>query len=104
MARFDVYANPEAAERKHSPYLLDVQNNHISALSTRAVVPLRREAMFGPPARNLNPALTVGNDLVVLDTATLGAVPVQALRKPIANLREAHALIQEALDALFGAY
>ena len=27
MARFDVYANPQALERKHTPYLLDVQND-----------------------------------------------------------------------------
>ena len=65
MARFDVYANPLATERKHTPYLLDVQNDYIDALPTRIVVPLRREAVFGPRARNLNPALLVGADKVV---------------------------------------
>ena len=44
MARYDVYANPEASERKHTPYLLDVQNDYIDALTTRIVVPLRTEA------------------------------------------------------------
>jgi toxin CcdB len=39
MARFDVYANPEAAERRHTPYFLDVQNDYIADLATRAVVP-----------------------------------------------------------------
>jgi toxin CcdB len=34
MARFDVYANPEASERKHTPYLLDVQNDYIDAPAT----------------------------------------------------------------------
>jgi toxin CcdB len=104
MARFDVYANPQAAERKHTPYLLDVQNDFIDALSTRAVVPLRRESVFGPRARNLNPAFVVGADNVVLDTAALGAVPLTELRKTVSNLREARAAIQEALDTLFGAY
>ena len=68
------------------------------------VVPLRREAVFGPRARNLNPALLVGADKVVLDTAALGAVPLAVLRKAVANLRETRAVIQEALDTLFGAY
>ena len=54
MARYDVYPNPEASERKHTPYLLDVQNDYIDALTTRVVVPLRTEAAFGPRARNLN--------------------------------------------------
>ena len=52
MARFDVYANPEASERKLTPYFMDLQNNHINHLATRVVVPLRREAAFGPRARN----------------------------------------------------
>jgi toxin CcdB len=104
MARFDVYANPEPAERKHTPYVLDVQNTYIEHLSTRVVVPLRRESAFGPRARNLNPLLTVANDAVVLDTATLGAVPLGELRKPVANLAGERGQIQEALDTLFGAY
>ena len=78
MARFDVYANP--------------------------VVPLRREAAFGPWPRNLNPLLQVNADSVVMDTAAIGAVPGSELRKPLANLRDARAAVQEALDTLFGAY
>ena len=104
MARFDVYANPQASERKLTPYLLDVQNDFIDALSTRVVIPLRREAAFGPKARNLNPVLVVGADNTVLDTAALGAVPVSELRKPVANLRQDSPAILEALDTLFGAY
>lgn len=104
MARYDVYANPEASERKQTPYFLDVQNNYIDTLTTRVVIPLRREAVFGPRARDLNPLLTVGADNVILDTAALGAVPISELRKPVANLREAGSLVREALDTLFGAY
>jgi toxin CcdB len=104
MAQFDAYANPEASERKHTPYLLDVQNDYIDSLATRVVIPLRRQALFGPPARDLNPIVAVGDDKVVLDTAALGAVPITELRRPVANLREARTSILEALDALFGAY
>ena len=104
MARFDVYANPDTSERKHTPYYVDVQNDFIDALTTRVVIPMRKEAVFGARARNLNPALTVGADSVVLDTAAIGAVPLSELRKPVANLRDNRALVQEALDTLFGAY
>jgi len=103
MARFDVYANPEASERKHTPYLLDVQNDYIDALTTRVVIPMRRETVFGPRARNLNPAFIIAADNVVLDTAALGAIPLSELRKPVASLRETRVVIQEALDTLFGA-
>jgi toxin CcdB len=104
MARFDVYANPEPGERRHTPYLLDVQNDYISALASRVVIPLRRQAAFGPPAGDLNPVLSVEQDMVVLDTAALGAVPMALLKPPVANLRRDRETIQEALDALFGSH
>jgi toxin CcdB len=104
MARFDVYANPDAAERKHTPYFLDVQNDYIDHIATRVMVPLRREAAFGPRPRNLNPLLEFGPDKVVLDTAALGAVPLSELRRPVGHLGAERAAIQEALDTLFGAY
>lgn len=104
MARYDVYANPDAVERKRTPYLLDVQNDYIDTLNTRVVVPIHREAAFGPRARNLNPLLLVSGESVVLDTAAMGAVPLAELKKKVASLRDSRALIQEALDTLFGAY
>jgi toxin CcdB len=104
MGRFDVYANPEAGERKHTPYFLDVQNDYIAGLETRVVIPLRREAVFGPRARALHPLVNLGAEKLVLDTAAIGAVPTSELRKVVGRLTEARAEVQEALDALFGAY
>jgi toxin CcdB len=104
VARFDVYANPQASERRHTPYLVDVQNSYIDQLATRVMIPLRRESLFGPRARDLHPLFTVAGTPVVLDTATLGAVPMSVLRNPVADLREHRDLVQTALDTLFGAY
>ncbi|MFZ2651254.1 MAG: CcdB family protein [Burkholderiaceae bacterium] len=104
MARFDAYANPDASERKHTPFFVDVQNEFIDALTTRVVIPLRKESAFGARARNLNPLLIVAGEKVVLDTAAIGAVPLSELRRRVANLRDDRAMVQEALDTLFGAY
>jgi toxin CcdB len=104
MARFDVYANPITAERRLTPYFLDVQNDYIDRLDTRVVIPLRREAAFGPRARDLHPLLQVNGEPVVLDTAALGAVPRGELRKPVAHLGDAREPVQAALDTLFGAF
>jgi toxin CcdB len=104
MARFDVYANPDPAERKSTPNLLDVQNNYIDALSTRVVLPLRREAAFGPAARHLNPVVIVGGEAVVLDTAAIGAVPAAELKKWVASLKADRNTIQDALDTLLGGF
>jgi toxin CcdB len=99
-----VYPNPVAAERRFTPYFLDVQNDYINGLDTRVMIPLRRESAFGPRARDLHPLVSVGNDSLVLDTAGIGAVPTAELRKPVAQLREARADVQSALDTLFGSY
>ena len=104
MARFDVFANPDAAERVHTPYFLDVQNDHIDGLDTRVVIPLRTEAAFGPRARRLNPLLAVADAPLVLDTAALGAVPLFELRQPLLRLGNSRAAVQDALDTLFGGY
>lgn len=104
MARYDVYANPDTTERKTTPYLLDVQNDYIDALGTRVVVPLRRESVFGPPARHLSPVVTVGGEGVVLDTAALGTVPAAELKKWVTSLKADRNTIQEALDTLFGGF
>lgn len=104
MARYDVHPNPTVAERKHTPYLVDVQNDFIDGLQSRVVIPLRREAVFGPRARNLNPLFQVKGVGVVLDTAALGAIPSAVLRAPVASLHGQRAEVQEALDTLFGAF
>ena len=56
-----------------------------------------------PRAKDLNPLIMVSADAVVVDTGALGAIPVAELKKPVDNLREQCAQIQDALDALFGA-
>lgn len=104
MARFDVYANPIARERRATPFFLDVQNDHISGLGTRIIIPLRREADFGARAQRLNPLVLVGDEAVVLDTAALGAVPLNLLKRPLVNLRAQRDDITTALDTVFGAY
>ena len=104
MARFDVYPHPDAVLRKKTPYLLDVQNSHISRIATRVVVPLRPAGLFTQPMRDLNPTFEIAGKQVVLDTAALAAVPAAVLKKPVLNLALQSNTIVAALDVLFGAY
>lgn len=104
MARFDVYANPDRTERKLIPFFLDVQSDHIQAIQTRVVVPLWSRDALPERLENLNPGFEVAGHGVVMDTPALGAVPIAALQKKVANLRPHQLAIQNALDALFGGY
>ena len=51
MARFDVYRHPDAKQRVATPFLLDVQNEYISGLQTRVVLPLRSAERVAIPDR-----------------------------------------------------
>ena len=104
MARFDVYQQPDAALRRTTPFLLDVQNTHISGIATRVVVPLRTAHLVALPMRDLNPVFEVTGKKVVLDTAALAAVPCAELKKAVDNLAAHSGAVVAALDVLFGAY
>ena len=104
MARFDVYANPDADERRHVPYMLDVQNDYLHGLDTRVVIPLWSASALPLRAKGLNAELEVAGKTVVMDTASIGAVPAGELRRPVANLAHQQLAIQDALDSLFGSY
>ena len=104
MARFDVYVNPFASERKHTPYLLDVQNDHLGPLASRVVIPLRSPLGFGTPARGLNPGFEVNSEPVLLDTAALAPVPAKMLKAPVCRADAWRDEVLDALDTLFGSH
>lgn len=104
MARFDVYATPFADERKHTPFWLDVQADHLQALATRVIVPIRRMSAKESVKQRLNPEFTVEGIRVYADTANLGTFLVSLLRRPIASLRHELLTISDALDFLLSGY
>lgn len=104
MARYDVYAHPDPAQRKTTPYLLDVQNNYIEAVATRVVVPMRDRELVNKPLRDLNPIFEIEGKSVLLDTTALGAFPANQLKKPVARLTSQASVITSALDTLLGGY
>ncbi|MDI3382851.1 CcdB family protein [Xenophilus aerolatus] len=104
MARFDVYANPDKTEHRHTPFVLDVQNDHIDGVQTRIVIPLRDARLHGKCLERVHPAFRIDEREVVLDTPTIATFPREWLRTPVSNLRAQQQAVQEALDAVFGAY
>jgi toxin CcdB len=104
MARFDVYPNPDKSEHRHTPFVLDVQNDHLNGVETRLVIPLRDARAHGHRLERVHPLFHIQQRDVVLDTPTMATFPRGWLRTPIGNLRADQHQVQDALDALFGAY
>jgi hypothetical protein len=65
---------------------------------------LRSEAHFGARADRLNPLVRVDDEAVVLDTAAMGAAPLNPLKRPLTNLRSAQGGMVTALNTLVCAF
>ncbi len=104
MARFDVYSNPDKSEHQHTPFVLDVQNDHLSGVETRIVIPLRDAQAHGSRLERVHPAFSIKGRDVVLDTPTMATFPRGWLHTPVASLAPQRATVQDALDTLFGSY
>src|SRR5690606_9949151 len=105
MARFDVYRNT-GRHVATTPFLLDVQSNHLEGLATRVVIPLRRRDAL-PSVKlpqDLTPILLIEDIECFLDTPSLAAVPAKELGKEITSLSPHQTEIIGALDRLFGAF
>jgi toxin CcdB len=105
MARFDVYPNP-GRHQTHVPYLLDVQSNHLDALATRIVIPLRRLDLFPKVTlpEDLIPVFVIEGIACLLDTPQLAAIPKSELKQRVTSLADMQTAITTALDRLFGGF
>ena len=101
MARFDVYPTAIAEDRKHTPFWLDVQADHLDGLGTRVVLPLRRVARERLFTERLSPRFTIEGIEVFADVANVATFPTALLRRPVASLRHERMAIEDALDFLF---
>lgn len=98
--QFDVVANPDPIEAAHRPYLLILQSDLVSGLTSTVVAPLvPREQMKG--AHRLNPIVRVEGDDYWLATHELFAVDQRILRGKITTLADHRDAIIAALDFVF---
>jgi toxin CcdB len=105
MGRFDVYRN-HGHHKATTPYLLDVQSNHLEGLNTRVVIPLRRLDTFPkvPLPQDLVPAFVIEGTECFLDTPRLAAIPLTELKNEVTSLAIHQSAITTALDRLFGGF
>lgn len=105
MARFDVYRN-QGRHQTTTPFLLDVQSNHLDALSTRIVIPLRRLDCFPKILlpKDLTPIFVIEGIDCLLDAPRLAAIPMSELKTKVTSLAANHSTITTSLDRLFGGF
>lgn len=102
MAALTVHANPDPKSRKAIPFLLDIQNDLLSSMDTRVVVPLYlKGAAALHPISRLTPVVTFQNKTYIAMVPELAGVARRSLGTPAGDLSSKRAEIIAALDLLF---
>jgi len=101
MAQFDVYENRNEKINELFPYLLDVQNDLLSSLQTRVVVPL---GVGIQPIKHLNPTFKVEGNVVVMSTADMAGIALSICGERVVSLKEKRNEIIDALDFLVNGF
>lgn len=99
MAQFCVHRNANPATRSDFPLLLDVQNDLVSGLETRVVVPLCQLQSIRP-IRRLTPVFEFDEHTYVMLTPQLAGIPKRLLGPQVADLSDSRDEILAAIDLL----
>ncbi len=98
--QFDVVANPDPVDAANRPYLVVLQSDLVSGLTSTVVAPLvPHEQMKG--AQRLNPIVKVDGDDYWLATHELFAVDQRFLRGTVGSLTQHRDAIIASLDFVF---
>lgn len=100
MPQFDVHRNTGTNTRRIIPYLINVQHDLLSDLSTRIVIPLFRQSAFRKPIGRLNPVLQVGKTSLILAPDEITAIGLDRLGDVVTNLEADRYRILGAIDLL----
>ena len=103
LAQFDIYPNP-GAKKTEIPWLVSIQNNHItSKTGATVVIPLRANAQ---PVEIMAPLVEVpGHGQFVLSADEIFAIDSARLQAPCAMLGLAdRTKIKPAIDKVIGEY
>ena len=99
--QFDVVANPDPSETAHRPYLINLQSDLVSELTSTVVAPLVPHGLM-KGARRLNPVVTVNGAEFWLATHELFAIDRRMLDQgALVNLSVDRDAIIAALDIVF---
>jgi len=97
MAQFDVYENTNIETKELIPYILDIQNDILSSLSTRTVIPL---ALDKKEIQNLNPQFMIENQKVTMLTTHLASIHLHQFGNKVCSIKEKRREIIDSIDFL----
>ncbi len=79
MAQFDLYKNPNPAARKHAPYLVNLQSDHLDHIATRLCAPVKSARISSKPIAGLMPEIEINGERYLVFMQEIAAVPASVL-------------------------
>jgi len=99
MSQFGVHKNKNPKSKAAYPYLVDVQSDLLSDLSTRLVAPLAKlTALRKKPIRDLTPVVEVAGAKYLMLTPQLAGVAVNELGPIVGDVKAHRDEIVAAVD------
>ena len=101
MEQFTLYKNENKNSKKAYPYFVDVQNDLLSDLNSRIVIPVStQKALNNLNAKKLCPVIEIDGNKFVLLTHQITSVPCSILKKKVTTLEHYRYDILGAIDLL----
>lgn len=101
MEQFTLYKNENKNSKKAYPYFVDVQNDLLSDLNSRIVIPVStQKALNNLNAKKLCPVIEIDGNTFVLLTHQITSVPCSILKKKVTTLEHYRYDILGAIDLL----
>ncbi len=101
MSQFTLYKNLNKTTATAYPYFVDVQNELLSTLNTRLVIPLTPVEVLDQKApSHLCPTIQIAQGDFVMLTQQMASVPTNILTEPVADLGNFRTEIIAAIDFL----
>ena len=101
MSQFSVHKNKNPKTRVTYPYLVDVQSDLLSGLSTRVVVPLVKHTAVGKKLiKNLMPLVDIEGQAFVMLVPQLAGVAASELGTSVTTIAQHRNDVVAALDFL----
>lgn len=101
MPQFAVHRNKNRRTQTQFPFLVDVQADLLSELSSRVVIPLAKAPkLTRNPIGRLTPLIKIDGEQYILLTPQLAGIRSTELGPVVANLVEQRQIIVAAIDLL----
>ncbi len=100
MAQFDIHTNIDPKSRSRTPYILDIQSDHLDVLATRIVVPVQKIRDGDDRITRIHPIVEIAGQRYVAVVSEMAAILARILGPVVATAADARTDIVAAVDLL----